>query len=133
MAVIADMRKVAVEEGYIDENADAKVCQDIVLKALAESTLSRNVTIKGGVAMRGLSNDARRATQDMDIDFIRYSLGDDSIMAFIDKINCLPNIRIEQYGEIEELRQQDYHGKRVFVRISDESGDSIDSNSDNIA
>ena len=54
MAVIADMRKVAVEEGYIDENADAKVCQDIVLKALAESTLSRNVTIKGGVAMRGL-------------------------------------------------------------------------------
>lgn len=59
----------------------------------------------------------------MDIDFIRYSLGDDSIMSFIDKINCLPNIRIEQYGEIEELRQQDYHGKRVFVRISDESGD----------
>ena len=70
MAVIADMRKVAVEEGYIDENADAKVCQDIVLKALAESTLSRNVTIKGGVAMRGLSNDARRATQYMDAGFL---------------------------------------------------------------
>ena len=29
MAVIADMRKVAVEEGYIDENADAKVCQKV--------------------------------------------------------------------------------------------------------
>ena len=80
--------------------------------------------------MRGLSNDARRATQDMDIDFIRYSLSDDSIMSFIDKINCLPNIKIEQYGEIEELRQQDYHGKRVFVRISDDSGDSIDSKID---
>ena len=130
MAIIADMLKVAKEEGYRDDNADAKVCQDIVLKALAESSLNRNVTIKGGVVMRGLSNDSRRATQDMDIDFIRYSLSDESIMAFVQKLNCLPNIRIEQYGDIEELRQQDYHGKRIFVRISDDSGEVIESKID---
>ena len=35
--------------------------------------------------MRSISKDARRATQDMDIDFIRYSLGDDSIRQFIKK------------------------------------------------
>ena len=68
------MIKVANSEGYFNENAEAKVCQDIVLKALAESSLSNNATIKGGVVMREISKDARRATQDMDIDFIRYSL-----------------------------------------------------------
>jgi len=30
---------------------DKRVCQDIVLKAISQSTLSRNVTIKGGVVM----------------------------------------------------------------------------------
>ncbi len=130
MAIIADMIRIANHEGYMDENADAKVCQDIVLKALAESAFNRNVTIKGGVAMRGLSDNSRRATQDMDIDFIRYSLSDKSILEFVEKLNCLPNIRIEQYGEIEELRQQDYHGKRIFVRISDDSGDAIESKID---
>ena len=75
------------------------------MKALSVSTLSRNVTIKGGVVMRGITGDSRRATQDMDIDFIRYSLSDDSIMTFVEKLNCLPGIRIEKIGEIEELRQ----------------------------
>ena len=79
MAIISDMINAANNEGYLDENADAKVCQDIILKALSVSTLSRNVTIKGGVVMRGITGDSRRATQDMDIDFIRYSLSDDSI------------------------------------------------------
>ena len=59
------------------------------MKALSVSTLSRNVTIKGGVVMRGITGDSRRATQDMDIDFIRYSLSDDSIMTFVEKLNCL--------------------------------------------
>lgn len=130
MAIISDMINAANNEGYLDENADAKVCQDIILKALSVSTLSRNVTIKGGVVMRGITGDSRRATQDMDIDFIRYSLSDDSIMTFVEKLNCLPGIRIEKIGEIEELRQQDYHGKRVFVKISDESGKSIESKID---
>lgn len=37
----------AKESGYRGDNASAKVCQDIVLKALATGPLSRNVTIKG--------------------------------------------------------------------------------------
>lgn len=62
MAIISDMINAANNEGYLDENADAKVCQDIILKALSVSTLSRNVTIKGGVVMRGITGDSRRAT-----------------------------------------------------------------------
>ena len=130
MATIRDMIHHANEDGYNDENAEAKVCQDIVLKALSESSLCRNATIKGGVVMRSITGDARRATQDMDIDFIRYSISDDSIRAFIQTLDCLPDIHIVQTGRITELKQQDYHGKRVFIRISDNTGDSIESKID---
>lgn len=65
-------------EGYREANAEAKVCQDVVLKAIAESGMGRNATIKGGVVMRSISKNARRATQDLDLDFIRYSISDDS-------------------------------------------------------
>ena len=130
MATIKEMIRQANADGYVDDNAEAKVCQDVILKAISESTLSRNVTIKGGVVMRSISKDARRATQDMDIDFIKYSLGDDSIRQFIKKLDCLEGIHIWQTGEITELKQQDYHGKRVYVIISDDTGDSIESKID---
>ena len=42
-------------EGYSEANAESKLCQDIVLKAIAESGMARNATIKGGVVMRSLS------------------------------------------------------------------------------
>ena len=32
------------DAGYSEQNANARVCQDIVLKAIAESNLGRNVT-----------------------------------------------------------------------------------------
>ena len=118
MATIREMIQRANVDGYMDENAEAKVCQDVVLKALSESSLSRNATIKGGVVMRSISNDARRATLDMDIDFIRYSLSDESIMLFMQKLDCLEDIHIRQTGVITDLKQQDYHGKRVFVEIT---------------
>ena len=92
---MADLELLADEfrkEGYSDQNAEARVCQDIVLKAIAESDLSRNVTIKGGVVMRSITGNIRRATQDMDLDFIRYSLNEDAIRQFIDKL-IIPGLR----------------------------------------
>ena len=76
---MADLELLADEfrkEGYSDQNAEARVCQDIVLKAIAESDLSRNVTIKGGVVMSALTKDIRRATLDMDIDFVHHPISD---------------------------------------------------------
>ena len=130
MATIREMIRQANTDGYMDENAEAKVCQDVVLKALSESSLSRNATIKGDVVMRSISHDVRRATLDMYIDFIRYSLSDESIRLFIQKLDCLEDIHIRQNGVITELKQQDYHGKRVFVEITDNTGDSIESKID---
>ena len=130
MASIREMIRQARAQGFLDDNAESKVCQDIILKALSESSLCRNATIKGGVVMRSITRDSRRATQDMDIDFIRYSISDDSIRAFIMALDCLPDIQIVQTGTITELKQQDYHGKRVHIRISDHTGDVIESKID---
>ena len=121
MITIQDMLKQAILDGYTDENAEAKVCQDIVLKALSKSSLNLNATIKGGVVMRSITGNSRRATLDMDIDFIRYSLGDAAIMHFIDMLNVLSDFRFEQFGVIEELKQQEYHGstKKNFILKND--------------
>lgn len=120
----------ASANGYQGDKASAKVCQDIVLKALSIGPLSRNVTIKGGVVMRSKTNNVRRATQDLDIDFIRYSLSDESIDAFIDKLNCIEGIAINRLGKITELKQQDYSGKQVFVLIKDAFGNQVRSKID---
>ena len=128
-----DLRELVAEAekmGYEPDDARAKVCQDIVLKAISDSSLSKNVTIKGGVVMSRLTGELRRATQDMDIDFIRYSLSNDSIDRFISKLNCLDGIRISRKGEITALKHQDYDGKQVFVVISDDHGNNIESKID---
>lgn len=111
-----------LDEGYDEELAPAKLCQDIVIKAIATSRLSKNVTIKGGVVMRGLTNNIRRATKDLDMDFIKYSISNESIIRFIKEIDCLDGISINQIGKMEELKHQDYKGKRVFVEITDTKG-----------
>ena len=127
---IADIITELQEKGYEPDDARATLCQEFVLKAISESSLSKNVTIKGGVVMRNITKNVRRATQDMDIDFIRYSLSDESIDRFIEKLNCLDGITVRRIGRIEELNQQDYKGKRVFISIADMYGNVVDSKID---
>lgn len=122
MIKIAEMIKKAKAEGYNEANAEAKVCQDLVLMLISQTSMSRNITVKGGVVMRSITGDARRATQDIDLDFIRYPLQDDAILAFIHKLDAVGIVSIQTTGRIEELRQQDYHGKRVHIKIQDTDG-----------
>lgn len=84
MNLLEEIEKVK-NTGYNEANAQARVCQDIILDGIAKGNLSKNVTIKGGVVMRNLSRNARRATQDIDLDFIKYSISDDAIKAFINQ------------------------------------------------
>lgn len=112
-------------EGYNEANAEAKLCQDVILQLISKSALCRNCTIKGGVVMRSISQNARRATQDMDIDFIRYSLDERLIRNFIDTLNGIGEASINIIGKIEELKQQDYHGKRVHIEIEDGTGTKL--------
>lgn len=116
--------------GYSEINANAKVCQDLVLKAIAESPLNRNVTIKGGVVMRCKTKNIRRATQDLDIDFIKYPITNEAIDLFLHSIDCVDGIHFFRIGDIEELNQQDYRGKRVILKICDSLGHELKSKID---
>lgn len=111
--------------GYSEVNVEEKLAQDIVLKAIAESGLRANITIKGGVVMATLTKDIRRTTMDLDIDLVRYSLGDDAIDEMIRRMNCIDGVVISRVGDIVELKQQDYSGKRVYLALKDREGYAI--------
>ena len=118
-------------QGYEYADAESKVSQDIILSKIENSRYKNNITIKGGVVMHNISNDIRRATRDLDIDFIKYSLEDDSIRNFIGSLNNdKDNIKIEIVGNIIPLHHQDYDGKRVNIKISDNYGNSINTKLD---
>ena len=121
---LADMIRAYQDEGYGIVQAQAKAAQDVVLINIGASVLKSHVTIKGGVVMHNISHDRRRATLDIDFDFIHYALSDESIRAFVKKIST-EDFRLEIVGEITELRQQDYHGKRVYLRIMDSDGTEL--------
>lgn len=124
------MMDVYYEDGLTRELSAARVCQDIVLKAIADGPLSRNVTIKGGVVMRNLTQNNRRATRDIDLDFIHYPLTDDAIMGFVEKLNCIDGLNISVEGPIKELKHQDYHGRSVEIVIRDEYENNVRSKID---
>lgn len=130
MLSLKSMVDVEIEKGYNENTAPAKICQDIVLKAISMGPLHHNITVKGGVVMRSKTGNIRRATQDLDIDFLRYPLSDAAIDDFVAKMNCLDGIRIERFGDIEELKQQEYKGKRTRIKIQDSSGYELESKID---
>ena len=67
-----------------------------------------------------LSATTRRATASPLLDFVRYPMTDASIRSFVSALSNLDDgITIRIAGEIEELSQQDYKGRRVNLKISD--------------
>lgn len=123
---LKDMIRFYLDKGYSNKFAEARVCQDIIIKAIEKSNFSENITIKGGVVMANLTGNLRRATEDIDLDFIKYSLNNNSIQSFIKKLNCIDCINIQiKDDKIETLSQQEYQGKRVYISINDEKGTII--------
>ena len=120
-----------INKGYELNDARSKVAQDVVLTKICKSNFKNHITIKGGVVIHSISNSIRRATRDLDLDFIKYSLEDDSIYEFIKKLNSVSdNINIQIIGNITELNHQDYNGKRVNIKLIDEFNYTIDAKLD---
>lgn len=113
--------KKYLNDGYEYADAKSKVCQDVILFKISKSPFINNVTLKGGVVMHNISHDKRRATRDIDLDFIRYSLDDKSIKDFVNGLNKVNDgIKLEIVnGKIIELSQQDYKGKRLELKLQD--------------
>ena len=120
-----------INNGYYNDDAISKVAQDIILLKISKSKFSSHVIIKGGVVMHSISENMRRATRDLDMDFIKYSLEDESIIKFIKDLNNVKDgVTINIKGEIEKLHHQDYDGKRVNVMLTDSNNFSIESKLD---
>ena len=108
-----------VAKGYNDDTADAKIAHDVVLKAINSAGFRENLTVKGGVVMSGITDLIRRATMDMDVDFLRYSISNASVRHFVAILNRASDCRIQIVGPIVSLKHQDYRGKRLFLKITD--------------
>ena len=120
------IRDVYIDDGLDFQNATARTCRDVVLTLISASRMADHVTVKGGVVMQQISGDKRRATRDLDLDFVRYPMTDEGIRAFICTL-CPADVdvRLEIVGPIDDLKHQGYHGKRVHLRVTDSTGTSM--------
>lgn len=126
----AAIRDALKRNGYSDDTADARIAHDIVLKAVADCGFHDNITVKGGVVMSGRTGLARRATMDMDVDFLRYPLTNEAVRRFVARLNRSAPCAIRMRGAIETLHQQEYKGKRIHLVLSDDNRDEIETKMD---
>ena len=119
MSLINEMIVKKMSLGMNRREAENYCCQEIVLNKISKSSFNDKVLIKGGVVMFNYTHNIRRTTNDLDFDFFRYSISDDSIIIFIDELNKYDGECKVEINSIEELHQDDYHGKRLFAFITD--------------
>jgi predicted nucleotidyltransferase component of viral defense system len=125
MKSLIEILKTYIDAGYEEEYAKSKICQDIIIHRISNSRFRSNITVKGGVVMFHLTNSIRRATVDLDIDFIKLSIQDDELIETIEEIASSHTddfTVLVNKDSIEELKQSDYFGKRIFMTISDTLG-----------
>jgi len=119
------------EKGYTLADARSTVCQYIILSKIANSNFKNNITIKGGVVMHSISKSNRRATQDLDMDFIKYALDDEHILNFVNTLDSVDDgISVKLDGKIEELNHQDYKGKRIYIVLQDDFDNKLENKLD---
>lgn len=117
---IAQLHSKYISLGYSASDARLLVAEEIIIAKIAHSELAERVTLKGGIVMYNLTKNNRRITRDIDFDFIRYSIDNNSLITFINLLNKVDDgfvIRI--IGEIESLHQEDYQGARINILIED--------------
>lgn len=80
---LRQIRDAYIDDGLDFQSATARTCRDVVLTLISASRMAAHVTVKGGVVMQQISGDRRRATRDLDLDFVRYPMTDEAIHHFI--------------------------------------------------
>ena len=122
MKSLKDQVAELMEAGYRNDTAQAKVAHDMVLLAVHRCGFKEKCTIKGGVAMSSLTGDVRRATMDMDIDFIGYSITESSVRRFAARLaKAMPELNLSLVGAPVELKHADYRGRRIYLSVKDDS------------
>jgi predicted nucleotidyltransferase component of viral defense system len=112
-----------ISEGFTLAQARNLTAQIIILSKIEKSKYVDSILLKGGVVMYNMTHEQRRTTADLDFDFVRCNISNNSdIKLFVDALNKKDSeYRVIINGEPEELHQQDYHGKRVKLIIKDKT------------
>ena len=106
--------------GYERKESLDLAAEEILLTKIAKSPLVENVTLKGGIVMYNLSKNRRRITRDIDFDFIRYSIDQESIKTFIRLLNKGEDgVNVEIIGMPQPLKHENYKGVRLHLKLSD--------------
>ena len=121
MEPFANQLAALTADGYKMAEAQAKVAHDAILFAMHKSGFKKNCTVKGGVVMCELTKAVRRTTMDIDIDFVRYSISEASVKRVVARWARMSGLKIVIFGTVQDLRQEDYRGKRVYLDITDGS------------
>ena len=123
---IKELIETYISKGFTIAQARNLTAQQIILSKIEKTRFVDCVVLKGGVVMFNMTHEQRRTTSDLDFDFIRYSISNDKdIELFINILNKKDSYyKVFINGNIQELHQQDYHGKRVKLVIKDNT-DSI--------
>ena len=101
---IRELVNFYVGKGMTINQAENFACQQIVLNKIAKSPMVDQVLIKGGVLMFNMTHSLRRVTTDIDFDFIKYSISDESIKLFIGMLN-----KYDFDFKIKIIKQQPLH------------------------
>ena len=109
-----------LRKGYDIPHSQSAACQEILLNKIASSNMADKVLLKGGVVIFNMTQNLRRATIDLDFDFIRYDISNESIKLFADLLNRSDEYKVSII-RIEDLHQEDYQGKRVWTTVSDKT------------
>ena len=109
-------------KGYSAVLASAKVVHDVILVAIGRSGFKVHGTLKGGVVMSAITKDIRRATLDMDIDFIHHPISEAGVKRFVSRLaRSMPELSVAIRGRVIDLKHEDYRGKRICLAVKDES------------
>lgn len=125
MKTIAEMLRFYIRKGMTANQAECFACQKIILSKISKSPFADKILIKGGIVMFCRSGNLRRATMDLDFDFIRYDISDSSIRSFVELLNRFEDKYVLSVIDIEPLHQEDYRGKRVNIRIQDNTAEAV--------
>lgn len=108
------------------KNAQNLAAEEILITAISKSELLEHLTLKGGIVMYNITKNNRRVTKDIDFDLIHYSIDDDSIRKFVFNLNASQkHYSFSIKGIIEELKHEDYRGKRINLLIRDKDGGNL--------
>ncbi|MDA3932616.1 MAG: nucleotidyl transferase AbiEii/AbiGii toxin family protein [Tenericutes bacterium] len=121
---IIELVKLLRDDGFKQNRARVKVCQEVFMTKLALSTYKDSVLFKGGTIMYQLSKELRRSTEDVDIDLIRLSITDKNLINILNQIGIIDTGNGITFSVVEDqielLKHESYEGKRVILLFKDD-------------